>query len=228
MKIEKLKDLKSQKGYQFNQQYFVAYEGNSQFDANNQDYLACLDFIKNGGKLEPEFTPEELLKRAKEDKLAQLETNYQNFVDKPFKAKSKLIENGVPTNKDVEYNFDCQTKDDAKRDPTVVCFATMLNYLANKNGLINKALESAPDFNSFKQIIIEGDKTLLSKIYTPYITKDLNGNKIVAMFSYLNATQLAMHIGTRIASALENKAKIIADINNCKTIEELEKINIDF
>jgi len=94
MEITKLKDLKNQKGYQFNEQYFVAYEGNSQFDATNQDYLACLEFIKNGGKLEPEFTPEEYLKRAKDNKLAELNDFHASEAVKIFTIK---LANGSST-----------------------------------------------------------------------------------------------------------------------------------
>jgi len=94
MKIEKLKDLKSQKGYQFNEQFFVAYEGNSLFDPNNQDYLSCLKFIKNGGKLEPEFTPEEYLKRAKDNKLAELNNFHASEAVKIFTIK---LANGATT-----------------------------------------------------------------------------------------------------------------------------------
>jgi hypothetical protein len=94
MKIEKVQDIKSQKGYKFNNQFFVAYEGNSQFDANNQDYLACLEFIKNGGKLEPEFTPEEYLKRAKDNKLAELNNFHASEVVKIFTIK---LANGAST-----------------------------------------------------------------------------------------------------------------------------------
>jgi hypothetical protein len=91
MEIKKLKDLKSQKGYQFNEQYFVAYEGNSQFDATNQDYLACLKFIKNGGKLEPEFTQEEYLKRAKDNKIAELNNYYNSDECWLFRLKSTTL-----------------------------------------------------------------------------------------------------------------------------------------
>ena len=168
------------------------------------------------------------LNKAKADKLAQLEINYQHFVDKPFKATSKLIENGIPTNKDVEYLFDCETKEDSKRDPSAICFATLLNSLVNKDALIDKAFETSTDFATFKQTIINGNKELANKVFTPYITKDLAGNKIVAMFSYQNAKQLALHIGNRLATALMTKGKITADINNAKSLEELELININF
>lgn len=183
---------------------------------------------KKYSKLSENEIKEFLLNKAKTDKLAQLEINYQHFVDKPFKATSKLIENGIPTNKNVEYLFDCETKDDTKRDPSTICFATLLNFLANKDALIDKALETSNDFATYKQSRINGNKELENTIYTPYITKDLAGNKIVAMFSYQNAKQLALHIGTRLATALMNKGKITADINNAKTIEELEAININF
>lgn len=103
MKIEKLQDIKTQKGYKFNNQFFVAYEGNSQFDANNQDYLACLEFIKNGGKLEPEFTPEEYLKRVKDNKIAELNNFHASEAVKIFTIK---LANGAST----KINVDADTR----------------------------------------------------------------------------------------------------------------------
>ena len=57
--MKQLQDLKSQKGYKFNNQFFVAYEGNPNFDPSNEDYKDCLEYIKNGGIVLPEFTVEE-------------------------------------------------------------------------------------------------------------------------------------------------------------------------
>lgn len=72
MKIEKLQDLKSQKGYKFNNQFFVAYEGNPNFDSSNEDYKDCIEYIKNGGIVLPEFTPQEELERAKAQKINEI------------------------------------------------------------------------------------------------------------------------------------------------------------
>jgi hypothetical protein len=77
MKIEKLQDITSQKGYKINDQFFVAYEENFQFDSSNEDYKDCLQYIKNGGIVLPEFTNQEYLNQAKNKKLADLD-NYHD------------------------------------------------------------------------------------------------------------------------------------------------------
>lgn len=72
MKIENLQDLKSQLGYKFNNQFFVAYESNPNFDSSNEDYKDCIEYIKNGGIVLPEFTPQEELERAKAQKINEI------------------------------------------------------------------------------------------------------------------------------------------------------------
>lgn len=74
MQITKIQDISSQKGYKINNQFFVAYEGNDQFDLQNKDYQNCLKWIANGGIVEPEFTAEQLFEKTKQSKLAEIKT----------------------------------------------------------------------------------------------------------------------------------------------------------
>ena len=78
MKIKKLQEITSQKGYKINDQFFVAYEGNLNFDSSNEDYKDCIEYIKNGGIVLPEFTPEEALEKTRNNKLADLNKFYNS------------------------------------------------------------------------------------------------------------------------------------------------------
>ena len=72
MQIQTIQDITSQKGYKVNNQFFVPYEGNSQYDRDNKDLLQILDWIKDGGIVQPEYTTEQLFEKAKQSKLAEI------------------------------------------------------------------------------------------------------------------------------------------------------------
>ena len=95
MQITKLQDISSQKGYKINDQFFVAYEGNSQFDKDNKDYQSCLEFIKNGGIVLPEFTVEELLARSKNFKLMELDNFHDSIEAKYLTIKIGNLQTGI-------------------------------------------------------------------------------------------------------------------------------------
>jgi len=149
MEITELQDIKSQKGYKFNNQFFVAYEGNSQFDANNQDYLSCLEFIKNGGKLEPEFTQEEYLKRAKDNKLVQLEAFILS--KKTEKYTSHLapeIIDGFKIGAEVKFYWHVDSIPNSNLTPESVLNKCTMDYVS----CMNLAKKTGTDYASEKTI----------------------------------------------------------------------------
>jgi len=168
MKIEKLKDLRSQKGFQFNEQFFVAYEGNSQFDATNQDYLACLEFIKNGGKLEPEFTQEEYLKRAKDNKLAQLEAFILlKKTEKYTSHTAPEIIDGSKIGAEVKFYWHVDSIPNSNLTPESVLSKCNMDYVS----CVNFAKKTGTDYASEKSIY---DNCIKQKIvpYSTTIVKD--------------------------------------------------------
>ena len=175
MKIEKVQDIKSQKGYKFNNQFFVAYEGNSQFDATNQDYLACLEFIKNGGKLEPEFTPEENLKRAKNEKLAKLEAFILAKKTAPFtthKAPEIIGINPYKFGADVQFIWYVDKIPNSNLNPESVLNKCTLDTVDCINGAINNSI----DFASFKT----NYANFIKQKVVPYNTEITKNDKQVA------------------------------------------------
>jgi len=224
MEITKLKDLKSQKGYQFNQQYFVAYEGNSLFDATNQDYLACLEFIKNGGKLEPEFTQEEYLKRAKDNKLAQLEAFILSKKTEPFTthtAPEIIGFNPYVFGADVKFIWYVDAIPNSNLTPESILNKCTLDTVDCINGAIN----NSADFASFK---VNYANFIKQKVvpYTTIITK--NNKQVAGVVNIFPVVlTLANHIQQReISNNILLKIKQ-SEINNCKSVEEVEAIKFE-
>jgi len=222
MKIEKVQDIKSQKGYKFNNQFFVAYEGNSQFDATNQDYLACLEFIKNGGKLEPEFTAEEYLKRAKDDKLAQLETFILAKKTEPFTSHlAPEIIDGARIGAEVKFHWHVNDIPNSNLTSESFLSKCTMDYVscndyARKTGT-DYASEKLAYNNCVKQKVV------------PYPTKIIKDGKeqagVVNIFPV--AFSLAQHIQTReIQNNILLKQKEV-QINACKSVDEVETIKFE-
>ena len=222
MKIEKVQDIKSQKGFKFNNQFFVAYEGNSQFDENNQDYLACLEFIKNGGKLEPEFTQEEYLKRAKDDKLTQLEAFIlSKKTEKYTSHTAPEIIDGARIGAEVKFYWHVDSIPNSNLTPESVLSKCNMDYvscndLARKTGT-DYASEKTAYNNCVKQKIV------------PYPTTIIKDGKEQA--GVVNIFPVAFSIADHIQNREINNNKLLKlkqlEINICKTVEEVEAIKFE-
>lgn len=89
MQIQTIQDITSQKGYKVNNQFFVPYEGNSQYDRDNKDLLQILDWIKDGGIVQAEYTTEQLLERAKQSKFAEIKAKRDEALNKNITFDNK-------------------------------------------------------------------------------------------------------------------------------------------
>jgi hypothetical protein len=224
MKIEKVQDIKSQKGYKFNNQFFVAYEGNSQFDATNQDYLGCLKFIKNGGKLEPEFTLEEYLKRAKNDKLVELEGFIRVKKTLPFtthKAPEIIGVNPLNIGADVQFVWYVDAIPNSNLTPESVLNKCTLDTVDCINGAIN----NSTDFASFKT----NYANFIKQKVVPYSTKITKNGKEIA--GVVNVFPVVLTLANHIQQREIDNNKIFKikeyEINACKTVEEVESIKFE-
>ena len=228
MKIEKLQDLKSQKGYKFNDQFFVAYEGNSNFDSSNEDYKDCLEYIKNGGIVLPEFTVEEALERAKAQKINELNTFIFAEKTKPYTTftapeLAHSIVGGKTQFKQGE----------------AVSFIWYVDAIPNSKltpeSILNKCnldmtsciKVSILDAKSFDLASLKANLTtcLNSKIipYTTTITK--NGVQSTGMVNVFPIGEsLANHIQQREVNSNVLNSVYLTQINNCKTIDEVNLI----
>jgi len=227
MKIEKVQDLKSQKGYKFNNQFFVAYESNPQFDATNQDYLACVEFIKNGGKLEPEFTPEEYLKRAKDNKLVQLEAFILS--KKTEKYTSHLapeIIDGFKIGAEVKFYWHVDSIPNSNLTPESVLNKCTMDYVS----CMNLAKKTGTDYASEKTIYDNCIKQKIVPYSTTIVKKDAEG-KDKEQAGVVNIFPVAFSIADHIQNREINNNKLLKikeiEINNCKTVEEVEAIKFE-
>lgn len=222
MKIEKVQDIKSQKGYKFNNQFFVAYEGNSQFDKNNQDYLSCLEFIKNGGKLEPEFTPEEYLKRAKDEKLAKLETFIlAKKTEKYTSHTAPEIIDGSKIGAEVKFYWHVDSIPNSNLTPESVLSKCNMDYVS----CVNFAKKTGTDYASEKTVY---DNCVKQKI-VPYSTTIVKDGKEQA--GVVNIFPVAFSIADHIQNREINNNKLFKikeiEINACKSVEEVEAIKFE-
>ena len=227
MKIEKLQDLKSQKGYKFNNQFFVAYEGNPNFDSSNEDYKDCLEYIKNGGIVLPEFTPQEALERAKAQKINDLKANFEIASKKPHELKGvkQIDKNGkVIGTVDAYYNIaDVNSLNDSVNIIFAGTFIKMQAFL--KVLCANLKI----DYNAIlTQVNSLSDNPATTNVANiPYTTKDIKGNEIRVFLSFAKIEEIFAHIFTRVANVASSYNIIEEQIKKASTIEELEKININ-
>ena len=227
MKIEKLTDLKSQKGYKFNSQFFVAYEGNPNFDSSNEDYKDCLEYIKNGGIVLPEFTLQEALERAKAQKINDLKANFEIASKKPHELKGvkQIDKNGkVIGTVDAYYNIaDVNSLNDSVNIIFAGTFIKMQAFL--KVLCANLKI----DYNAIlTQVNSLSDNPATTNVANiPYTTKDIKGNEIRVFLSFAKIEEIFAHIFTRVANVASSYNIIEEQIKKASTIEELEKININ-
>lgn len=228
MKIEKIIDLKSQKGYKFNDQFFVAYEGNPQFDSLNQDYKDCLECIENGGIVLPEFTQEEALERTKAQKINDLNTFIFAEKTKPYTTFTapELVPSIVggktqfKQSEPVSFIWYVDAIPNSKLTPESIlnkCNLDMTSCI--KTSILN-----------VKSIDLANLKTNLttcldSKIipYTTTITK--NGVQSTGMVNVFPIAELlANHTQQREVNSNILNNVYLTQINNCKTIDEVNLI----
>ena len=232
MKIKQLQDIKSQKGYKFNNQFFVAYEGNSQFDIDNKDYQDCLEFIKNGGIVLPEFSPEEEFQRAKTDKINELNSFILAEKTKPYTTftapeLTPSIVNGKTQFKQgepVSFIWYVDAIPNSKLTPESILNKCNLD-------MTSCIKASILDVKSIDLASLRANLAtcLNSKIipYTTTITKEIE-NKKVQSTGMVNvfpiAESLANHIQQREVNSNVLNGIYLEKINNCKTVPEVEAI----
>lgn len=224
MEIKQLQDLKSQKGYKFNNQFFVAYEGNPNFDSSNEDYKDCLEYIKNGGIVLPEFTPQEALERSKAQKINDLKANFEIASKKPHELKGvkQIDKNGKVINTvNAYYNIvDVNSLNDSVNIIFAGTFMKMQAFLQ----ILCVSLKV--DYNAILTKVngLSDDPTTAN---IPYTTTDTKGNEIRVLLSFANIQDIFAHIFLRVANASNSFNTIEEQIKKASTIEELEAIDID-
>ena len=227
MEIKQLQDLQSQKGYKFNNQFFVAYEGNPNFDSSNEDYKDCLEYIKNGGIVLPEFTVEEALERAKAQKINDLKANFDIASKKPHELKGvKQIDKAGNVIGIVNANYNIVDANSLTDSANIIFAGTFMKMQAFFKVLCGNL---KIDYNAIlTQVNGLSDNPATANVANiPYSTKDIKGNEIRVLLSFTKIEEIFNHIFLRVAN-ISNSYNIIEEqIKKASSIEELEKININ-
>ena len=245
MEIMQVQDIASQKGYKFNNQFFVGYEGNPNFDPENADYLAIKEYIKKGGIVDPEYTPQELLQRAKDQKLAQLRINFNNASQKPFAlSQVKQIDKDgkVIGTIDTIFNiFDASSLTASENivfagsfmtiqaSLQILCQILQANFQSIQANFAEKKFNFTPiDFTAIENMVnaLSDNPATAGTANIPYTTKDKNGNEIRVLLSFKIIKDIFKHIFYRVSQ--NSRAYNIKEeqIKKAPTIEELNKIDI--
>lgn len=226
MQITQVQDIASQKGYKFNNQFFVGYEGNSNFDPENADYLAIKEYIKKGGIVDPEYTPQELLQRAKDQKLAQLRINFNSASQKPAILKDAVVVNkaGKPIDKIAAAPFFIPNGE-SLTDPVNIVLMGQIQKLYE----LIRFIKDNPNktFAECESAVYQKSDNFEKGMFLPYTTLNQQNDKIVVLTTFRHSDSIKSHITNRVVNnigALNIKEELI---HNATSIEELEKIDIN-
>lgn len=162
-------------------------------DPRNTDFQSILEWVENGGIVEPEFTNQELFEQAKEAKKHAMEEIYLQENSKPHFFDGLVLSGlGVGTIK--KYRFSL-------------------------------------DFQNQKIPALEPDRYLKISCITqrplPYATVDEKNNKIVVRIKPSEALTILNHVINRFQTNFAIYSIIQTQIENCKKIEDLDKIAWD-
>jgi len=159
-------------------------------DPRNTDFQSILEWIANGGIVEPEFNDQELFEQAKEAKKHAIEEIYLQENLKPHFFDG-LVLSGLGTGTIKKYRFSL-------------------------------------DFQNQKIPALEPDRYLKISCITqrplPYATVDEKNNKIVVRIKPSEALTILNHVINRFQTNFAIYTIIQTQIENCKKIEDLDKI----
>ena len=182
-----------QDGYKVNDQFFIP------IDESNLDYQDVKAYIDNGGVVDPEFTDEELLQRAKDSKITQLKINRDEDNKRPLVSQQALevIDNGdgtFTTSANLKYfSFPVEQTGVSVTEPS---------------NIINTALRG--NVIRYSCAIIEGEN--LRKGYV-----EIDSNVAIA---------IEAHLAIRAQNNISFSNQKEDEINDCATIAEVEAVDI--
>jgi len=183
MNIEKVKKS-GENSFIINNQFLVPN------DSQNAEFNCILEWVKNGGIIEPEFNDQELFEQAKEAKKNEIEQIYLNQNLKPHFFDG-LVLRGLGTGTIKKFKFSL-------------------------------------DFVNQKIPALEPDRYLKISCITQrplaYATVDEKNNKIVVRIKPNEALAILNHVITRFETNFAIYSIIQTQIENCKKLEDLDKI----
>lgn len=187
-------------------------------DLENTDYQKIQEWIKSGG----EYEKFDYLKEAKDNKLAQLEAFILS--KKTEKYTSHLapeIIDGSRIGAEVKFYWHVDSIPNSNLTPESVLSKCNMDYV----NCMNLAKKTGTDYASEKSIY---DNCVKQKI-VPYSTTIVKDGKEQA--GVVNIFPVAFSIADHIQNREINNNKVLKikeiEINNCKTVEEVESIKFE-
>jgi len=185
-------------------------------DPRNTDFQSILEWVENGGIIEPEFNDQELFEQAKEAKKNTLIENYNLEIAKPHPIEKapKLDKLNKPDGF-TDAEFIISNPDILKQETTIVfggLFLSILKYLE----LINP---------KHQEMLMQA---LNSALPIPYTTKNKKGEEVKIALTGAENFNIFKHLFVRISAKSSQLDLIKNQIENAKTPDELEKINVNF
>jgi hypothetical protein len=192
-------------------------------DLENTDYQKIQEWIKSGG----EYEKFDYLKEAKDNKLAQLEAFILS--KKTEKYTSHLapeIIDGSKIGAEVKFYWHVDLIPNSNLTPESVLSKCNMDYVS----CINLAKKTSTDYASEKSIYENCIKQKIVPYSTTIIKKDAEG-KDKEQAGVVNIFPVAFSIADHIQNREINNNKVLKikeiEINNCKTVEEVEAIKFE-
>jgi hypothetical protein len=190
---------------------------------SNTDFQKIQEFIKNGG----EYEKFDYLKNAKEEKLIKLEAFILS--KKTEKYTSHLapeIIDGSRIGAEVKFYWYVDSIPNSNLTPESVLSKCNMDYV----NCVNLAKKTGTDYATEKSIYDNCIKQKIVPYSTTIIKKDAEG-KDKEQAGVVNIFPVAFSIADHIQNREINNNKLLKlkqlEINNCKTVEEVEAIKFE-
>jgi len=185
---------------------------------SNTDFQKIQEFIKNGG----EYEKFDYLQEAKNEKLAQLEAFILSKKTEKYTSHfAPEIIDGSKIGAEVKFFWHVDSIPNSNLTPESVLSKCNMDYVS----CVNLAKKTGTDYASEKTIY---DNCVKQKI-VPYSTTIVKDGKEQA--GVVNIFPVAFSIADHIQNREINNNKVLKikqiEINNCKTVEEVEAIKFE-
>jgi hypothetical protein len=192
-------------------------------DLENTDYQKIQEWIKSGG----EYEKFDYLKDAKDNKLAQLETFIlSKKTEKYTSHTAPEIIDGSKIGDEVKFYWHVDSIPNSNLTPESVLSKCNMDYVS----CMNFAKKTGTDYASEKSIYDNCIKQKIVPYSTTIVKKDAEG-KDKEQAGVVNIFPVAFSIADHIQNREINNNKLLKikeiEINNCKTVEEVEAIKFE-
>lgn len=169
-----------------------------------------------------------LLQRTKDAKIAQLKINFDNASKKPFALNqvNQIDKDGKIVGK-VNAFFNIQDASSLTDSANIVFAGSIMKTQAFLKLL---CVAIGKDFDAIKNQVnaLSDNPTTASIANIPYTTKDIDGKEIRVLLSFQKIEEIFGHVFNRVADKAKVFNIIEQQILSVKTIEEVDKIDINF